>query len=97
MSAQFGAALSEHPVAASAVGEALGEILETVGEGPDLVCLFVTAPHVGALEDIARAVDALLHPARLRRRHRQRRRGRRPRRGGRSRPVDLSPPASTAS
>ena len=40
----------------------LGEILERSATGPDLVCLFVTAPHTGALEDIARAVDALLHP-----------------------------------
>jgi len=62
MSAQLGAALSEHPVAASAVGEAVGEILESVGERPDLLCLFVTAPHVGALEDIAQAVDAVLRP-----------------------------------
>ncbi len=62
MSANFAAALSEHPVAATAVGEVVGEILESLGTEPDLACLFVTAPHTGALEDIARAVDTLLHP-----------------------------------
>jgi len=62
MNEHFAAALSEHPVAATAVGEVVGEILESLGTEPDLACLFVTAPHTGALEDIARAVDTLLHP-----------------------------------
>jgi small ligand-binding sensory domain FIST len=58
----FAAALSEHPVAATAVGEVIGDVLERFGAEPDLACLFVTAPHTGALEDIAGAVDRLLHP-----------------------------------
>ena len=58
----FAASLSEHPVAASAVGEVIGDILDGIGDRPDLACLFVTAPHTGALEDIARAVETLLHP-----------------------------------
>ncbi len=58
----FAAALSEHPVTAHAVGEAAGAVLEALGERPDLVTLFVTPPHAGALEDIAGALDELLHP-----------------------------------
>lgn len=58
----FAAALSQHPVAAQAVGEAAGELLERLGPGPDLVTLFVTAPHTGALEDVAAAVHRLLQP-----------------------------------
>jgi small ligand-binding sensory domain FIST len=58
----FGASLSEHPLAAQAVGEAVGRVLEDVGEEPDLVVLFVTAPHTGALEDVAHAVAELLRP-----------------------------------
>lgn len=59
----FGAALSEHPIAAYAIGEAVGTVLERVGEHPDLALLFVTGSHVGAFEDIARAVRDTLHPA----------------------------------
>src|SRR5690242_13151031 len=58
----YAAALSEHPVAAHAVGEVTGQILERLGEQPDLAVLFVTAPHVGALEDIAAAVRSVLRP-----------------------------------
>jgi len=61
----FGAALSEHPIAVHATGEAVGALLEQVGEEPDLVLLFVTGPHVGAFEDIARAVRATLRPKAL--------------------------------
>jgi small ligand-binding sensory domain FIST len=61
----FGAALSEHPIAAHATGEVVGELLEQVGEAPDLAVLFATRPHVGALEDVARAVRATLRPGAL--------------------------------
>lgn len=54
--------MSEHPVTAHAVGEVSGQVLERVGERPDLALVFVTPPHAGALEDAVRAVDALLHP-----------------------------------
>jgi len=58
----YGAALSEHPLATQAVGETVGQLLETVGSAPDLAALFVTGPHKGALEDIVRAVRQLLNP-----------------------------------
>jgi small ligand-binding sensory domain FIST len=58
----FASALSEHPVASQATGEVAGAVLESIGERPDLVVLTVTRPHAGALEDIAGAVAAVLHP-----------------------------------
>jgi small ligand-binding sensory domain FIST len=58
----FASAMSEHPVTAHAVGEATGQVLERLGERPDLVLVFVTRPHAGALEDVVGAVDAVLHP-----------------------------------
>ncbi len=58
----FASALSEHPVASQATGEVVGAVLESIGERPDLVMLTATRPHAGALEDIARTVDAVLHP-----------------------------------
>ncbi|UDY36412.1 FIST signal transduction protein [Dermatobacter hominis] len=57
-----GAALSEHPLATHAVGETVGHLLEVGGPRPDLVTLFATEPHLGALEDIVRAVRHLLEP-----------------------------------
>jgi len=65
MSTAFAAALSQHPVLADAVGEVAGQVLEAVGERPDLACLFVTPPHAGAMEGAAAAVGALLHPTTL--------------------------------
>jgi small ligand-binding sensory domain FIST len=61
----FAAALSEHPIAAQAVGEAAGELLERIGAGADLVTLFATAAHTGTLEDIAGAVRDILRPGLL--------------------------------
>ena len=58
----FAAALSEHPVPAVAVGEAVGDVVERLGAAPDVAVLFVTPHHVGALEDIAAAVQTLLDP-----------------------------------
>jgi small ligand-binding sensory domain FIST len=58
----FASALSEHPVASLATGEVIGSVLEAIGERPDLVVLTVSRPHAGALEDIAAAVDSVLHP-----------------------------------
>ncbi|MDQ1375475.1 MAG: hypothetical protein QOJ09_2813 [Actinomycetota bacterium] len=65
MGRRFAAALSEHPVTAHAVGEVAGHLLDTVGTEPDLVTLFVTPPHAGALEDAARALDTILRPRTL--------------------------------
>ncbi len=59
----FASALSEHPVPAVAVGEVAGQLLESLGPAPDLAVLFVTPPHVGALEDAAAAVADILRPA----------------------------------
>jgi len=63
------AALSEHPVTAHATGEVIGQVLERAPGGPaapttpvDLAVVFVTAPHAGALEDAATAVQATLDP-----------------------------------
>jgi small ligand-binding sensory domain FIST len=58
----FAAAMSEHPITAHAVGEVTGTLLEQLGERPDLVTVFVTPPHAGALEDTVRTIDDVLHP-----------------------------------
>jgi len=58
----FAAALSEHPLTAHAVGEVTGEVLERIGERPDFATVFVTPPHAGALEDVMRTVEEVLHP-----------------------------------
>jgi small ligand-binding sensory domain FIST len=62
--AAFAAALSEHPDAAAAVGEALGQVVERLGDGdpPDLAVLFVTARHQGRIAEVAAAVRAALRP-----------------------------------
>ncbi len=58
----FAAAMSEHPLTAHAVGEVTGAVLETIGERPDFAAVFVTPPHAGALEDVMRTVEEVLHP-----------------------------------
>jgi small ligand-binding sensory domain FIST len=58
----FAAALSTHPITAHAVGEVAGQVLERLGPHPDLVLLFVTRPHAGALEDAASAIRQVLSP-----------------------------------
>ncbi len=58
----FVSALSQHPVTAHAVGEVTGSALEQLGDRPDLVAVFVTTAHAGALEDVMGAVDEILHP-----------------------------------
>ena len=59
------AAVSEHPVAAHATGEVVGAVLDQLGSdrSPDLVFLFATTPHTGALDDVVEAVHEVLHPA----------------------------------
>lgn len=61
----FAAALSEHPVAADAVGEVLGRIVEVGGVEPDLVLVFASAAHVEFLGEISAAVRKVLRPGRL--------------------------------
>jgi len=51
----FGAALSEHPDAAAAVGEVVGAVVERVGPGPDVALLFVSGHPVADFDDIASA------------------------------------------
>lgn len=58
----FASAVSEHPIASLATGEVAGALLEAIGERPDLVMIMATRHHAGALEDIAAAVSAVLHP-----------------------------------
>jgi small ligand-binding sensory domain FIST len=61
----YGAALSEHPEATQATGEVVGEVLEQVGEAPDLAVLFVTTPHLGLIDEIAATVRTILRPGTL--------------------------------
>ncbi|MFN8036258.1 MAG: FIST N-terminal domain-containing protein [Acidimicrobiia bacterium] len=59
----FAAALSEHPLATRAVGEVAGEVLEQLGgERADLVVVFTSAHHLGALEDVTTALYRILEP-----------------------------------
>ncbi len=60
---RYASALSCHPVAAHAVGEAAGEILEQFnGDDPHLVVCFVSPHFVGAFDDAANAIRNLLDP-----------------------------------
>jgi len=61
----FAAALSEHPVAADAVGEVLGAIVEERGVEPDLVVVFASAAHVEFLGEISAAIRTVLRPGTL--------------------------------
>ncbi|MEO7557351.1 MAG: FIST N-terminal domain-containing protein [Acidimicrobiales bacterium] len=65
MTAPYGAAMSEHPLATHATGEVIGQVLEAVGPAPDLAVLFVTAAHTGALAEMAETVRKLLQPTTL--------------------------------
>ena len=60
---RFASAMSQHPIAANALGEAAGEILEQLnGEGCDLAVCFASTHHVGAFEDIGPALHNILEP-----------------------------------
>jgi small ligand-binding sensory domain FIST len=59
---RIAAALSEHPVAPQAVGETVGQVLDHIGDAPDVVVLFASAAHTGAVEDMAATVRTLLKP-----------------------------------
>jgi small ligand-binding sensory domain FIST len=61
--ARYAAASSQHPVAAHAVGEAAGQVLDALsGEDPNLVVCFVSPHFVGAFDDLAYALGNLLDP-----------------------------------
>jgi small ligand-binding sensory domain FIST len=61
----FAAALSEHPVAAHAIGEVTGQVLEALGGKPDLALLFVTGDHVREVAEAAAVVREVLQPSAL--------------------------------
>jgi len=61
----FGAAISEHPLTTQATGEVVGQVLEEVGEEPDLAVLFVSTPHLGLMAEIAETVRTVLKPGTL--------------------------------
>ncbi len=62
---RFASALSEHPLPTHAIGEVVGDVLQEVGPEPDLAVLFVTAEHVGVLEDMITVVRQVLAPTTL--------------------------------
>lgn len=62
MTGRFGAAVSEHPLLTHATGEVIGQVLDQVGEAPDIAILFATGPTTGALEDVCDAVRSTLAP-----------------------------------
>ena len=61
-SLRYGAAVSQHPVASTAIGEVVGQVLDQVGLAPDLAVLFVTAPHRRAVGNFVDVVRAALGP-----------------------------------
>ena len=60
---RYGSAGSEHPAPAAAIGQAVGDVLEQIGEAPSVAVLFVSGSHVDALDDIADTVRRVLEPA----------------------------------
>lgn len=61
----FAAALSEHPVAADAIGEVLGSVLERGGVAPDLAMLFLSSAHAEFSGELSSAVRRVLRPGTL--------------------------------
>lgn len=65
---RFGAGLSEHPDAAVATGEVVGQVLDALGPDggpPDLALVFVTPFHLPAVAEIASTIRATLAPGAL--------------------------------
>jgi small ligand-binding sensory domain FIST len=58
----FAASGSRHPLPSSAVGEVVGDVLEQMGDEPDLALVFTTAHLDGALEDIVGVINATIRP-----------------------------------
>ena len=65
MTGRFGAAISEHPKAAFATGEVVGQVLDQVGAEPELAIAFVTSGRTAELADVCDAIQAALRPGRL--------------------------------
>ena len=62
MTSRFWAAISEHPEPATAIGDAIGQVIDELGVEPDLAAIFVTAHFRDHLDDMASAVRTLLRP-----------------------------------
>lgn len=60
--ARYGSGLSTHPEPAVAVAEAIGTVLEAVGEAPDLAVVLASGSMCGHLSDAMEAVHALIQP-----------------------------------
>jgi small ligand-binding sensory domain FIST len=58
----FAAALSTHPIAATAVGEVAGHVLDRLGPHPDLAVVFTTPAHTEQVGQITEAIRSLLSP-----------------------------------
>ena len=65
MTGRFGAAVSEHPNAAYATGEVVGQVLDQVGAEPEFAIAFVTSGRTADLSDVCEAVGAALRPGKL--------------------------------
>jgi small ligand-binding sensory domain FIST len=61
----FVAALSQHPSAADATAEVVGQVLEDGVEQPDLAVLFCSPHHVEDFGEIVSTIRALLEPGRF--------------------------------
>ena len=64
----FAAALSQHPNAAVATGEVIGQVIEGLGDpddAPDLAMVFVTPVHAAALGEITSTIVSTLSPGAL--------------------------------
>jgi small ligand-binding sensory domain FIST len=63
---RYAAAMSEHPVAAQAVGEIAGQVLETLGGEPaDLMLVFVSPHFAGTTEEVVGVLRTVLAPRAL--------------------------------
>jgi small ligand-binding sensory domain FIST len=58
----FATALSQHPVAAEATGEVVGQVLDQLDAVPDLAVMFCSPDHVDTFDDIAETVRVLVSP-----------------------------------
>ncbi|MEM7288414.1 MAG: FIST N-terminal domain-containing protein [Actinomycetota bacterium] len=59
---RFGAAVSEHPLLSHATGEVVGQVLDAVGEEPDLAVVFLTGPTIASADEVLAAIRSLLRP-----------------------------------
>ena len=60
--ARFGAAVSEHPLLSHATGEVVGQVLDAVGEEPDVAAVFLTGPTITSADEVIGVIRSLLRP-----------------------------------